>query len=69
MTEPSGTKPIPAPHSDTATDDAAAGAAGRPSASTAGEERPQPEEEIGGPKGPEPTRFGDWERKGRCIDF
>jgi hypothetical protein len=26
-------------------------------------------EEIGGPKGPDPTRFGDWERKGRCIDF
>lgn len=25
--------------------------------------------EIGGPKGPEPTRYGDWERKGRCIDF
>lgn len=25
--------------------------------------------EIGGPKGPEPTRFGDWERNGRCIDF
>ncbi len=25
--------------------------------------------ETGGPKGPEPTRFGDWERKGRCIDF
>lgn len=25
--------------------------------------------EIGGPAGPEPTRFGDWERKGRCIDF
>jgi hypothetical protein len=25
--------------------------------------------EIGGPQGPEPTRFGDWERKGRCIDF
>jgi hypothetical protein len=25
--------------------------------------------EIGGPKGPEPTRFGDWEHKGRCIDF
>jgi hypothetical protein len=25
--------------------------------------------EIGGPKGPEPTRFGDWERKGRCTDF
>ena len=25
--------------------------------------------EIGGPKGPEPTRFGDWEKGGRCIDF
>ena len=27
------------------------------------------EREIGGPRGPEPTRYGDWERKGRCIDF
>ncbi|MCB2102313.1 MAG: DUF1674 domain-containing protein [Rhodobacterales bacterium] len=26
-------------------------------------------EEIGGRKGPEPTRFGDWEKNGRCIDF
>lgn len=26
-------------------------------------------EEIGGPKGPEPTRYGDWERAGRCSDF
>lgn len=26
-------------------------------------------QEIGGPKGPEPTRFGDWERNGRCSDF
>ncbi|MCQ8103737.1 DUF1674 domain-containing protein [Methylomonas sp. SURF-2] len=25
--------------------------------------------EINGPKGPEPTRYGDWERKGRCVDF
>jgi hypothetical protein len=25
--------------------------------------------ESGGPSGPEPTRYGDWERKGRCIDF
>ncbi len=29
---------------------------------------PKPKE-IGGPTGPEPTRYGDWERKGRCIDF
>jgi hypothetical protein len=25
--------------------------------------------EIGGRDGPEPTRFGDWELRGRCIDF
>ena len=29
----------------------------------------QPKGEIGGPKGPEPTRFGDWEQAGRCSDF
>lgn len=26
-------------------------------------------EEFGGPKGLEPTRYGDWERNGRCYDF
>jgi hypothetical protein len=26
-------------------------------------------DEHGGPQGPEPTRYGDWERNGRCIDF
>ena len=25
--------------------------------------------ELGGPSGPEPTRFGDWERKGLAVDF
>jgi hypothetical protein len=25
--------------------------------------------EIGGPAGPEPTRYGDWERKGIVSDF
>ena len=25
--------------------------------------------EIGGPKGPEPTRYGDWQVKGRVSDF
>jgi hypothetical protein len=25
--------------------------------------------EIGGPKGLEPTRYGDWERKGIVSDF
>jgi hypothetical protein len=28
-----------------------------------------PVREIGGPKGPEPTRYGDWEHNGRCTDF
>jgi hypothetical protein len=31
--------------------------------------KPQQPKEIGGPKGPEPTRYGDWEKNGRCIDF
>jgi len=30
---------------------------------------PQDGREIGGPPGPEPTRYGDWEKAGRCIDF
>ena len=25
--------------------------------------------EQGGPKGEEPTRFGDWERDGHAVDF
>lgn len=35
-------------------------------AETVDETRPR---EVGGPKGPEPTRYGDWERNGRCYDF
>jgi hypothetical protein len=30
--------------------------------------QPKPRE-LGGREGPEPTRFGDWELRGRCIDF
>lgn len=41
-----------------------AGPEGNEAEPAAGETR-----EIGGPKGPEPTRYGDWERAGRCIDF
>jgi hypothetical protein len=39
-------------------------------------QRPEPKRpaqpavtEIGGPQGPEPTRYGDWEKGGRCTDF
>ena len=30
---------------------------------------PKKVKEIGGLKGPEPTRYGDWEKNGRCVDF
>lgn len=42
-----------------------------PSAPKPPEKAPAPPKpkEIGGPSGPEPTRFGDWERKGRVSDF
>ena len=39
-----------------------------------GAKRPEPgmpahPAEQGGPPGPDPTRYGDWEKAGRCIDF
>ena len=30
---------------------------------------PEKPVEVGGQKGPEPTRYGDWEKAGRCTDF
>lgn len=30
---------------------------------------PELPKEIGGQEGPEPTRYGDWEKNGRCTDF
>jgi len=47
-----------------ATEDASAPAATRPP-----KPKPALPREIGGPEGPEPTRYGDWERKGRVSDF
>jgi hypothetical protein len=46
--------------------DACEDARAEPRSGTLPYQKPQ---EIGGPAGLEPTRFGDWERKGRCIDF
>ena len=37
-----------------------------PAGTTAAKQKPG---EIGGRKGPEPTRYGDWEVDGRCTDF
>lgn len=42
-----------------------AGRRWRERAVAAGEVEP----EIGGPQGLEPTRYGDWEKAGRCVDF
>jgi hypothetical protein len=53
-------KSPPPPKPEPATAPAAAAAV-----ATAG----APVREIGGPPGAEPTRFGDWEKNGRCIDF
>ena len=44
-----------------------------PKPAEAGENKPRPKEprpaEHGGPAGLEPTRYGDWEKNGRCTDF
>jgi hypothetical protein len=40
-----------------------------PAATGAATPRKPTVREIGGPPGPEPTRYGDWEKNGRCIDF
>ena len=42
-----------------------AGRRARAEAAARGEET----EEAGGPEGLEPTRYGDWEKAGRCSDF
>ncbi|MFP4002966.1 MAG: DUF1674 domain-containing protein [Alphaproteobacteria bacterium] len=35
----------------------------------AGRDQAPAPKEVNGPRGPEPTRYGDWERKGRACDF
>ncbi|MGH8631986.1 MAG: DUF1674 domain-containing protein [Burkholderiales bacterium] len=40
----------------------------KPSTRPVGDQPARPKE-IGGSPGPEPTRYGDWEKNGRCIDF
>ena len=55
-----------------AADPAAAGpedAAATPESTSPAAAVTQKPGEIGGPRGPEPTRYGDWESKGRCTDF
>jgi hypothetical protein len=40
-----------------------------PAGSGAAGSGPDRPEEIGGPPGPEPTRYGDWQFNGRVSDF
>ncbi|WP_189452753.1 DUF1674 domain-containing protein [Cognatilysobacter bugurensis] len=54
------TTPIP--------DDADPDAQSAPAADSGSTQDAKPEE-IGGRDGPDPTRYGDWEKNGRCIDF
>ena len=55
MSEPTPTKPESPPAADVAPKPALPPAT--------------PVPEIGGRKGPDPTRYGDWEKDGRCVDF
>ena len=40
-----------------------------PAAKPVPPEKPKKVEEIGGPPGPEPTRYGDWQFNGKVTDF
>jgi hypothetical protein len=59
--QPTGKKPL----SDAARRALAEAEARRAAAQQA---KPAPKE-FGGPKGPEPVRYGDWEKKGIASDF
>ena len=60
-----GQSPQEAPHANVTDAPADAGSKPAPADST-GLQAPK---EWGGREGPEPTRYGDWEKNGRCIDF
>ncbi|MDX1575861.1 MAG: DUF1674 domain-containing protein [Kiloniellales bacterium] len=62
-----GIAPLGSRADKTAGRDRLAGRQGAKPAETAGAGAPV--EEIGGPEGPEPTRYGDWEKNGICYDF
>jgi hypothetical protein len=48
---------------------AAARALAEAAARRAGAPAPERPKELGGREGPEPVRFGDWERRGIAVDF
>jgi len=66
MSMPAGKNPLPHAAVPATHAHAPPRAAAAPPAAAAALPRPP---ELGGRAGPEPTRFGDWEKNGRCIDF
>jgi hypothetical protein len=66
-------KPSTAPTTDVAVTDAEASKpapdAGTPDTATNETDAKKAPKEIGGRQGPDPTRYGDWEKAGRCVDF
>ncbi|MGQ0674539.1 MAG: DUF1674 domain-containing protein [Rhodospirillales bacterium] len=67
MTDKPSDQPAAAPAPKALASKPAAPAA-KPKAPAPGVQQPRVKE-AGGPSGPEPTRYGDWERKGRISDF
>jgi hypothetical protein len=53
----------------TNTNELAGHAAPAPAAAAPAQPRPEAPREHGGRGGLDPTRYGDWEKNGRCIDF
>jgi len=66
-----GQSPQDAPPEDLtgAQADAGSGPVTRAPQTSQGTHPPTPPKEWGGREGPEPPRYGDWEKNGRCIDF
>ncbi len=68
MTDTETTSPATPPR-PADTDPTAAPEDDPPAAETDSEAAAEPVPEVGGRDGPDPTRYGDWEKQGRCIDF
>ncbi|MEY4680209.1 MAG: hypothetical protein RLZZ276_1858 [Pseudomonadota bacterium] len=66
MTDRKESPAIPAAPAAASPAPAATPSAAAPAAAPAAKARVP---EQGGPRGLEPTRYGDWERDGRCVDF
>ncbi|HEV8694893.1 MAG TPA: DUF1674 domain-containing protein [Lysobacter sp.] len=64
-----GQSPQEAPHENVTDADTGASAGAEHTPATTESAAKQTPREWGGREGPEPTRYGDWEKNGRCIDF